>query len=185
MLFINMKFNKAVKLLSSIIICLMAGVIGSVFTTPAIQGWYVGVNKPSFNPPNWIFGPVWSLLFVLMGVSLYIVWINNFEVKNKIGTEEKSWNSLTDKFLSGEWQKLNIILIFAVQLILNTLWSVIFFGLQNPGVAFFELIALWVAIIYTIVNFYRVSKLAGYLLIPYVLWVSFAGVLNFMIWILN
>jgi tryptophan-rich sensory protein len=180
-----MKFNKAVKLLSSIIFCLLAGVIGSVFTTPAIQGWYVGVNKPSFNPPNWIFGPVWSLLFVLMGVSLYIVWINNFEVKNKIGNEEKSWNSLTDKFLSGEWQKLNIILIFAVQLILNILWSVIFFGLQNPGVAFFELIALWVAIIYTIVNFYRVSKLAGYLLIPYVLWVSFAGVLNFMIWILN
>ncbi|MGD0576993.1 MAG: TspO/MBR family protein [Candidatus Staskawiczbacteria bacterium] len=180
-----MKPNNLFKLLASIIICGLAGVIGSVFTTPGINGWYRNLNKPSFNPPNWIFGPVWTIIFVLMGISLYLVWIKKFVVKNKINKDKKSWNSLSQKLYSGSWQKANIILIFAVQLILNILWSIIFFGMHAPGVAFFELLMLWFAIIFTMVNFYRVSKTAAWLLLPYILWVSFAAILNFSIFILN
>ena len=138
------------KIIISIIICELAGVVGSVFTVPAINGWYSALNKPSFNPPSWIFGPVWTTLFILMGISLYIVW------SKKI--------------------KLKVILIFATQLILNVLWSIIFFGLHSPVVAFFELLMLWFAIVFMMVNFYRISKIATWLLLPYILWVSFAGV---------
>jgi tryptophan-rich sensory protein len=94
-------------------------------------------------------------------------------------------NSLSKKFLSGSWKKANIVIIFTIQLILNVLWSIIFFSMHLVGVAFFELIMLWFAIAFTIINFYRVSKTAAYLLIPYILWVSFAGILNLFIWILN
>jgi translocator protein len=181
-----MNYSKTYKLLISIIICEMAGVVGAFFTTPEINSWYKSLNKPSFNPPGWIFGPVWTTLFVLMGISLFLVWEKKWESKNKINFKNKKpWNKISQKLLSGPWQKANIIIIFATQLVLNVLWSVIFFGMHSPGVAFFELIMLWFAIIFTIINFYRVSKTAALLLIPYVLWVSFAGVLNYFIWILN
>lgn len=181
-----MKFKNTVKLLTSIIVCELAGVVGSVFTTPEINVWYKNLNKPSFNPPGWIFGPVWSIIFLLMGISLYLVWIKEFTIKNSLGkSKEKVWNKWSKKFWNGSWQKINIIAIFAVQLFLNILWSAIFFGAHNPGVAFFGLLMLWAAILYTIVNFYRVSKIASYLLIPYILWVSFAGVLNFSTWMIN
>jgi len=181
-----MNFNSAVKLLSSVIICELAGTVGAIFTTPAVSSWYKNINKPSFNPPNWIFGPVWTLLFVLMGISLYIVWSKKWEPTSKVNYKKvKVWNPLSKNFLSGNWRKLNIILIFSTQLVLNVLWSVIFFGLHLTGVAFFELLMLWFAIMFTIINFYRVSKIAAYLLIPYILWVSFAGVLNFFIWASN
>ncbi len=181
-----MNFDKAIKLLVSIIICELAGVIGSFYTASEIQGWYAGLKKPFFNPPNWIFGPVWSILFLLMGIALYLVWEKNFVIKNFVGSAfDESWNKVSGKFWSGSWQKLNIILIFSAQLVLNILWSLIFFGSHNPAAAFFELLMLWVAIVYTIVNFYRVSKVASYLLIPYILWVTFAGILNLSIWILN
>jgi len=180
-----MKFNKVIKLSISIIICEFAGVIGSIFTTPSIGGWFKNLNKPSFNPPNWIFAPVWSLLFLLMGISLYLVWEKNWVVKNKIGLQKKAWNRYSEKFWQGSWQKANIILIFSVQLFLNILWSVVFFGKHSPNVAFFVLLMLWFAILSTIINFYRVSKASAYLLLPYILWVSFAGVLNFYLWILN
>jgi tryptophan-rich sensory protein len=181
-----MNYTKLFKLLFSIIICELAGAIGSVFTISQVKTWYLGLVKPEFNPPSWIFGPVWTTLFVLMGISLYLVWNNKWRVKNEINFKKtKVWNKYSQKFMSGSWQKLNIILIFAVQLALNVLWSVIFFTLHNPGVAFFELIMLWFAIIYTIVNFWRVSKASAWLLLPYLLWVSFAGILNCFIWILN
>jgi tryptophan-rich sensory protein len=181
-----MKYNNLLKLLISIIICELAGFVGSVFTMPEINGWYKNLNKPSFNPPSWIFGPVWTIIFILMGISLYIVWSKKWEIKNKTKSDKiKAWNSLSQKFFSGSWQKANIILIFVTQLTLNVLWSIIFFGAHSPGVAFFEILMLWVAIIFTIINFYRVSKNAALLLIPYILWVSFAGFLNLFIWIIN
>jgi len=180
-----MKLNLT-KLISSIIICVFDGAVGSIFTTAEIGGWYKGLNKPVFNPPNWIFGPVWTLLFILMGISLYLVWSKKFVVKNelKIG-HRKAWNHFSQKFYNGVWQKENIIIIFGTQLVLNVLWSAVFFGMHSPGVAFFELLMLWFAILYTIMNFYRVSKEAAYLLIPYILWVSFAGILNLSIFLLN
>jgi len=164
----------------------MAGVIGAAYTTPAITSWYKELAKPSWNPPNWIFGPVWTTLFVLMGISLYLVWSKNFKVINKVFPKiKKVPNKISEKFWSGKWMKANIILIFSLQLLLNILWSVIFFAQQNPALAFFELIMLWFAIIFTMVNFYRVSKLSAWLLLPYLLWVSFAGFLNLTIWMLN
>lgn len=181
-----MNKNNFIKLLVSIIICEFAGVAGSVFTMPAIKGWYSSLNKPPFNPPSWVFGPVWTTLFLLMGISLYFVWKKNFTPKEPLKfSKAKIWNKWSKKFLTGEWQKANVIIIFITQLFLNILWSLIFFGMQNPGAAFFELLMLWFAILYTIVNFYRVFKPAAYLLIPYILWVSLAGYLNFSIWLLN
>ena len=181
-----MNYNKAIKFFSSIIICELAGVIGAIFTTPQINFWYKNLNKPNFNPPAWIFGPVWTTLFVLMGISLYLVWTKNWAIKNELKFKQKKpINNLSKKFLSGSWQKANIISIFIFQFVLNILWSIIFFGAHSAGVAFFELLMLWFAIIFTIINFYRVSKAAAWLLLPYLLWVSFAGVLNYFLWVLN
>ncbi len=154
---------KVFKLIISILICQGAGAIGSLFTSPAISAWYTTIQKPSFNPPNWIFAPVWILLFLLMGISLYLIWSKGFYNKEtKIA-----------------------IFIFFVQLILNILWSIIFFALQSPLYAFIEIIILWFMILLTIITFYRVSKITVYLLLPYIIWVSFALVLNFSILIIN
>mgnify|MGYP002639638015 CR=1 FL=1 len=151
------------KLVASIVICQLAGIIGSFFTVSSVSTWYLTLNKPFFNPPSWVFGPVWILLYFLMGISLYIIW-------NKgIGSKESKI----------------AISVFGVQLILNTLWSIIFFGLNLPLFAFIEIILMWLAIIATIVYFYRISKVASYILIPYLLWVSFAAILNFAIYYLN
>ena len=174
------------RLVISLALPQLAGFIGSLFTAPAIVAWYAGLEKPSFNPPNWIFGPVWTILFLLMGISFYLVWSKNFTAdQSQKVSKIKAWNSWSQKLWDGSWQKENVILIFALQLVLNILWSVIFFGLRQPGLAFFELLMLWFAILYTIINFYRISKPASYLLIPYILWVSFAGFLNLSIWLLN
>lgn len=151
------------KLILSLIICQLAGFIGSIFTSPSISIWYNFLDKPSFTPPNWVFSPVWIILFVLMGISLYLIW-------------EKSLRHPGVK---------SALLWFAVQLGLNMLWSIIFFGLKAPLFAFVEIIFLWIAILVTLINFLKVSKLAGALLVPYLLWVSFASVLNFSIWSLN
>mgnify|MGYP001047338880 CR=1 FL=1 len=159
---IHVKNKKIFTYIVSIIICQLAGIIGSIFTTPAIKGWYTGITKPSFNPPNWIFAPVWITLFVLMGISLAIVWLS-----------EK--NDLRKKALK----------VFFVQLVLNTLWSIIFFGMENPLLAFIEMVVLWVVILYTIILFRKINRKASCLLISYTLWVSFASVLNLAIAILN
>jgi tryptophan-rich sensory protein len=153
---------------------------------PAIKNWYFFLNKPSFNPPDWIFAPVWTILFLLMGISLYLVWVKNWAIAVPAEKQEKkSWNPLSTKLWLGSWREENVMAIFALQLILNILWSVLFFGLKLPGPAFFEILMLWFAILYTIINFYRISRSASWLLLPYILWVSFAAILNFFIWRLN
>jgi len=147
------------RLTISVGVTLAVGFIGSLFTTPSISTWYTTLNKPSFNPPNWIFGPVWTLLFIMMAISFYLVW---------------------QKGLT-----LTAVLIFVLQLILNTLWSLFFFYLKNPALALMEIIFLWLAILANIVIFYSISKTAGVFLVPYILWVSFAAFLNYTITSLN
>ena len=138
-----------------------AGILGSFFTFSSIPTWYATLIKPSFSPPNFVFGPVWTILYALMGISLYLVW--------------------TSKAKSRQYA----VKLFFVQLGLNALWSIIFFGLKSPGLALIEIIALWVAIFLTVKAFLKISKVASYLLYPYLAWVSFASILNFSIWILN
>ncbi|MBW2991705.1 tryptophan-rich sensory protein [Candidatus Woesearchaeota archaeon] len=149
-----------IKLLLSVLISLSAGFIGSIFTSSSVSTWYITLNKPVFNPPSWVFSPVWTALYILMGISLYLIWTN----------KKKTKLAFT---------------VFGIQLFLNALWSVIFFGLRNPLLAFIEIIILWCAILYTIIIFYRINKNASYLLIPYILWVSFAAVLNLYLVMLN
>ena len=156
-----MKIKNIIKLIIAIAVSFSAGIIGSIFTSSSIPTWYAAINKPSFNPPNWIFAPVWNALFLLMGISLYLVWINKSKLKKKAIT------------------------LFGIQLGLNALWSIIFFGLHSPLAAFIEIIILWIAILLTIIYFYRISKTASYLLMPYIIWVSFAAVLNFFIFLIN
>jgi len=158
-----MKIKNIYRLAASIIVCQLAGFIGSVFTFSSIPTWYAALEKPFFNPPNWVFSPVWITLFVLMGVSLYLVW---------------------SKGVKAEGVK-TALTLFGVQLALNALWSIIFFGLKSPLYAFIEIVILWAVILVTILKFYRISKTASYLLIPYIAWVSFAAVLNFSIFLMN
>ena len=160
---INKNVPESIKLIVSITICLFAGFLGSFFTIPAIPTWYATLAKPSFAPPNWLFFPVWTILFVMMGISLYLVWRRGLE---------------------GQQVK-NALVIFAVQLILNVLWSAAFFGLRSPLSGLIEISILWISIAFTIMIFMKISRTAGLLLIPYIIWVSFAAVLNFMIWRLN
>lgn len=175
-----------IKFIVSILICQAAGVLGSIFTAPAIKTWYAFLEKPSFSPPDFVFAPVWVVLFLLMGIALYLVWAKNWHIEVKAGeAERKTWNPISRKLLTGSWREENAVLIFSLQLILNVLWSVIFFGLKSPGLAFFEILMLWFAILYTIINFYRISKASSFLLLPYLLWVTFAAVLNLSVWLLN
>ncbi len=149
------------KLIVSIGVSFLAGVVGSIFTFSAIPTWYATLAKPSFNPPNWLFGPAWTILYILMGIALYLIWT------------------------SATQNKKIAYMAFFVQLILNALWSIIFFGAHNLGLAFGEIVLLWLAIIWTILEFRKISKPAGYLLIPYIFWVTFAAILNFSVWRLN
>lgn len=151
--------EKIWKLIISLILPFLAMSIGGLFTASSVSAWYIELQKPGFNPPSWVFGPVWAILYLLMGISLYLIWVNKF---NK------------PAFIA-----------FGVQLFLNVLWSIIFFGMKLPLLAFIEIILLWVAILTTIIYFYRLNKISAYLLIPYLLWVSFATVLNFFIFYLN
>lgn len=140
-----------------------AGIIGSIFTTSAIGTWYTTLTRPDLAPPNWIFGPVWTTLFFLMGVAAFLVW-------------RQGWQRSTVRGALG---------IFFVQLVLNTLWSIIFFNFQALGAALIEIVVLWCAICATIAAFGKVSKPAAWLLVPYIVWVSFAAYLNYMFWVLN
>lgn len=152
--------SKTVKCILAFSLPLAVGWLGSLFTTPAITGWYAALNKPLFNPPNWVFAPVWTTLFILMGLALYLVW-------------------------QSHGQKKMAVTVFLLQLLLNLAWSGIFFALHRPGWALVELCILWLAILMNIILFYRLSKWAAILLVPYLLWVSFAAVLNFNIWVIN
>ncbi len=155
-------FSQICGLLGWLMLCFAAAGIGSYFTMSEIPTWYAGLNKPSWNPPNWVFGPVWTTLYLMMGTAMWIVW--------------RSHSFPTIRFP---------IAIFVTQLLLNSLWSIIFFTLHNPALAFCELLLLWIAIALTMKSFWPFSRLAAVLLIPYLCWVSFAGVLNFTIWQLN
>lgn len=154
------------KLLLAIIACEIIGSIGAIFTSPNIPTWYASLTKPVFNPPTWGFAPAWTTLFFLMGISLYLIWTKNvkkdFEIKKKIA-----------------------LIWFGIQFIFNVLWSFLFFGLRNPLFGFIGIVILWITIVITIYNFYKIDKNAAYLLIPYILWVSFASILNFSIMVLN
>ena len=181
-----MKTKNILKLIASIIICGFAGVFGSVFTMPEITGWYAELIKPSFNPPDWVFGPVWTILYLLMGISLFLVWKNNWKIINQIiKPSRKAWNRWSEKLWVGDWKKQNAIGLFVLQLFFNILWSMVFFGFHSLAWGFAIILMLWFSIIYVIVNFYRISKPAAWLLVPYLLWVSFAAVLNFAIFWLN
>ena len=154
--------NKIIKLLAAIIICEGVGFLGTIFTIPAIQGWYMTLQKAPFNPPPWVFGPVWTTLYFLMGVSVFLL------LQKKLKKQRT--------FLLG---------LFAFQLFLNFSWSVIFFGWHLPLPAMLELILLWITIALLIIDFWKFSKPAAILLIPYICWVSVASILNFYIVLLN
>lgn len=156
-----MKNNKLLSFVFALAIPLLAGFIGSLFTTPSINTWYLNINKPSFNPPNWIFAPVWTILFILMGISLYLIWQSTIKDKTKS------------------------LILFYTQLILNILWSYLFFSLHNPLLAFIDIILLAIFIILLIISTYKISKTASLILLPYIFWVSFASILNYSIFILN
>jgi tryptophan-rich sensory protein len=181
-----MHLNKISKLVITLVVSECAGIIGALFTTPSIATWYATLPKPALNPPAWIFGPVWTTLYALIGVALFLVWKNDWRVVNPLSVgSRRAWNKLSQRLWTGDLQKVNIVALFWVQWALNILWSILFFGLHAPGIAFFEIAVLWISIVYVIVNFWRVSKAAAWLLVPYILWVTFAGYLNFSIWYLS
>lgn len=155
--------NKIIKCIASIAVCEFIGIISVPFTIASIPTWYATLNKPPFSPPNWIFGPVWTTLYLMMGVSLYLVWMKG--LKNKKGKVA--------------------LLFFAVQLLFNFLWSLLFFGAHSPLLALIDIFLLLYTIVIVMVKFNKISKPASYLLLPYLLWVSFATLLNFSIVILN
>lgn len=146
-----------------VIVCEGVGLLGSVATFSAIPNWYSTLNKPFFNPPNWIFGPVWTLLYLLMGVSVYLIWRNGLKTK----------------------KVRDALYLFGIQLFLNAIWSPIFFGAKNLLLALFVIALMWFYILKTVVSFGKIDKTASYLLYPYLAWVSFASVLNFSVWFLN
>jgi benzodiazapine receptor len=154
------------KLGISLLLPFIAACIGTYYTTPAIPTWYQALQKPFFTPPNWIFGPVWTLLYLLMGLSLYLVWKTPVKKVNKQALR-------------------SAIVLFGFQLICNTLWSIVFFGLQSPELGLLVIAMLWALIFATIWKFYAFNKTASYLLVPYILWVSFASFLNLYIVVLN
>jgi tryptophan-rich sensory protein len=158
-----MKINSFAKLYITIGVSLLAGFIGSIFTMSAVTTWYTTLVRPVLSPPNWVFGPVWTTLYILMGISAFLIWKNGLDRKD------------VRKALA----------VFGLQLILNTTWSIIFFNLQSPAWAFVNIVAMWIAIVWTMILFYKISRPAMWLLLPYIMWVSFAGYLNLMIWILN
>jgi tryptophan-rich sensory protein len=150
-----------IRFVISITICQFAGIIGSIFTASSVTNWYVTLEKPDFTPPGWIFGPIWVILYFLMGISLYLLWINKTKDNRKAFT------------------------VFAVQLILNASWSILFFGLKSPLYGLIDILFLLAAIILTILFLYKISVLAMVLLVPYLVWVAFATILNYNILLLN
>lgn len=154
------------KLLISLAVSFAAAAIGSVFTFSAIPTWYALLAKPSFSPPNWLFGPVWSLLYTLMGVALFRVW----NTKPTASTKPRRTLAFS---------------LFGAQLVFNALWSIVFFGLHQLGPALIVIAALWLAILACIITFWRLERTAALLLLPYLAWVTFASVLNFAVWQLN
>jgi translocator protein len=159
----KMSWTDISKLIVSIVVCEGAGGIGAIFTTPAIATWYAKLKKPGFTPPNSVFGPVWLTLYLLMAIAVFWIWRGGLNQKGATAAFTVFW----------------------IQLVLNILWSVVFFGLKSPFGGMVLIIILWIAILATIILFFRVSPVAGGLLIPYIIWVSIAANLNFQVWRLN
>lgn len=180
-----MKIQHPSRLIFSIIICQLAGVIGGFFTSKSVSTWYTTLNKPSFNPPSWLFSPVWITLYLLMGISLYLIWTSTDTDQDKKQRKTKSANNKESKDENKNKKNKKALTWFYAQLGLNTLWSILFFGLRQPLLSFIEIIVLDVAIFMTMVSSYKLSKTATYLFIPYTLWVTFAAILNFSLWYLN
>lgn len=155
-------FRSLIGLVIWIGMCFGAALLGSIFTTPEVPNWYAELTKPSWTPPGWVFGPVWTVLYLMMAVAAWLVWRQG-----------------------GLAAAVRPIALFVVQLALNATWSILFFGLRMPGLAFLEIVILWVAILATLIVFLRSNSIAGYLLLPYLLWVTFAAGLNFAIWRMN
>jgi tryptophan-rich sensory protein len=149
------------KLIISLALPQLMGGLGAFFTLSSVNSWFITLNKPSWNPPSWLFGPVWTLLYVLMGIACYLIWRSDYP------------------------QKKALLKLYFVQLILNALWSPAFFGMQSPFLGLLVIIPLWIAIVLCIIQFKKVSALASGLMVPYLLWVTFATALNTAIWILN
>lgn len=158
-----MKIKQIFEALVAILICQAAGIIGSIFTANNIQTWYINLNKPFFNPPNWIFGPVWFTLYCLMGIALYLIW----KKRNSIPQAKTGIN------------------IFLIHLVFNALWSIVFFALHQIALSVLNIIILLGLIIYLTRSFYKIDARAAYLMFPYVAWVSFASILNISLLILN
>ena len=156
--------NKYVKILLFVVTCIAVGYLSGMATQSSVTTWFPTLIKPSFNPPPWVFAPVWSLLYLMMGIAAGLVW-------SRIDYEKEAVKKA--------------LLFFVIQLALNALWSILFFGMRNPFLAMIEIIILWLMIYETYVKFGKIDKIAGYLFIPYILWVSFAAVLNGSIWWLN
>lgn len=154
------KRSSTIRFIVSIAVCEAAGVVGSVYTISTIPTWYAGLQKPWFTPPNWLFAPVWLSLYFLMGVSLYLLWAKRQRAKAALGA-------------------------FALQLVLNVLWSVVFFGSHQLFYGFVVIAALWAAILATIAFSYRISRGASFVLLPYIVWVTIASALNYYVWVLN
>ncbi|SRR5258705_9966673 len=151
-----------ISLVPFIVVCFAAAGVGSFVTNTSVNTWYAQLRKPDWTPPNWIFGPVWTTLYVLMAVSAWLVW------------------------RSTEWSVAkSALVLFGIQLALNTLWSLVFFGLREVRLAFVEIMLLWTMVVATVVSFLPLSRLAAWLLLPYLLWVGFASYLNFRIWQIN
>jgi translocator protein len=155
--------TNTVKLIIAIIIPLAVGATSGFFTASGVGSWYQTINKPSWNPPSWIFGPVWTTLYVMMGIALFLIWKSD----------------------APDAQKRTAMLLFAVQMVLNFFWSFIFFKQHQMGWALVEIIAMWVMILLTIFSFAPISKTAAWLLVPYISWVSFATILNYTLWKMN
>jgi benzodiazapine receptor len=156
--------NRITKILTVVVTCLVVGYFSGMVTRSAIITWYPTLVKPSFNPPNWVFAPVWSTLYIMIGIAAGLVW---------------------DRIESNTTLVKKALVFFAIQLALNALWSYLFFGLHNPMLAGIEIVLLWLMILETYTQFYKINKIAGYLFLPYLAWVSFAMVLNASIWWLN
>ena len=156
--------NKITRILAVVVTCLVIGYFSGMVARSSVATWFPTLIKPSFNPPSWVFAPVWSILFVMMGVAAGLVW-------DRIEAEREAVKKA--------------LIFFAIQLGLNALWSYLFFGLRNPMLAGLEIIVLWLMIFETYIQFVKINKIAGYLLLPYLAWVSFASVLNGSIWWLN
>lgn len=155
--------KKLIYISIAVVVCLFIGFLSSFATQGSVNDWYLGLNKPSFNPPNWVFAPVWTVLYILMGIAAGIVWSKGFH---------------------HIWVK-TALYHFGFQLLFNALWSIVFFGFQSPFWAFLVILTLLTLIVLTMKWFKVVSNLASYLLIPYLLWVCFATLLNYKIWELN